>query len=171
MMRKWIEKYRSQSRGVQIVVAIGLVLVLLLLNAMVPWVAGQIESAHLAKELEAHLQNGELHQCGFVLRIDGEFETVPELTDEEWKSYISDIAVKPLTDSDVLAENRKPFVLSMEVRSANGITPADKGYYNEIVDCRFLEDSSEFLIYYKGDIFLGTSQRINELISQITWTE
>ena len=171
MMRKWIEKYRSQSRGVQIVVAIGLVLVLLLLNAMVPWVAGQIESAHLAKELEDRLQNGELNGCGFALRIDGDFQTVPKLTDEEWKAYISDIAVKPLADSAILHENRKPFVLSMEVRSADRIAPEDHGYYNEIVDCRFLEDRSDFLIYYKGDVFLGTSQRINELISQITWTE
>ena len=73
MMNKWIEKYRLQSRGVQIVVAIGLVLVLLLLNALVPWVAGQIESEYLAKELEDRLQNGELNECGFVLRIDGDF--------------------------------------------------------------------------------------------------
>ena len=171
MMNKWIEKYRLQSRGVQIVVAIGLVLVLLLLNALVPWVAGQIESEYLAKELEDRLQNGELNECGFALRIDGDFQTVPKLTDEEWKAYLSDIEVKPLTDSDILAETRKPFVLSMEIRSAEGVKPADKGYYNEIVDCRFLEDKSDFLIYYKGDIFLGTSPKINELISQISWTE
>ncbi len=170
-MRKLVEKYQSLSRGGRIALAIVLILAVLVLSTLVPYIAGHIQSVRLANELEDRLQNGNLNRCGFILRNDGEVQTVPELTDDQWEACFSDIEVKPLPHSYDWHQERKPFILSMDLHSPEEIGSNDKGYYHEIIDCRFLEGRSEFLIYYKLEIFLCTSGQVDEVVSKITWVE